>query len=53
MLDGIAHNNICFETSQHHALSRKTGSSFLQCAELQMFFDSCNVLQLLKPASIL
>lgn len=40
MLDSITHNNICFETSQHHALSRKIGSSFLQRAELQMFLTA-------------
>lgn len=39
VLDNIACNNICFEISQHHAPSRKTGS-FFQRAELQMFLTA-------------
>lgn len=42
-LDSITHNNICFETSQHHSLSRKNGSSFPQRAELQMFLTDAMV----------
>lgn len=40
VLDSIAHNNICFETSQRHALSRKIGSIFLQREEPQMFLTA-------------
>lgn len=48
-LDSISHNNIGIETSQHHALDRKTGSSSFWHADA---FNSCNILQPLKSATI-
>jgi len=39
MLDSTAHN-FCFDTSQHHALSGKIGSSLLQHAKPQMFLTA-------------
>lgn len=49
MLDSISCNNICNETSQHHTLARKTGSPSFWHADV---FNSCSILQPLKPATI-
>lgn len=48
-LGSISCNNISTETSQHHALARKTGSSSFWHADV---FNSCNILQPLEPAAM-